>query len=99
MLQGGVAVVDHVDGHGLAAQPDRDGVGQDSFVFDHEYAHVVPLKRWYLEEKGPLPAHPPTHRQRRSWSRPRHPFFHNRGKETVNPSRRFREPAAHLTPV
>src|SRR5699024_5226036 len=42
LLKCGVTVVGGVHGHGLAAETDRDRVGQNLFVFDHEYAHVGP---------------------------------------------------------
>src|SRR5699024_1169979 len=65
VFQGCVAVIDHVHRHGFSTKTHRDGVCQNPFVFDHEYAHVVLLAS-ALEKGGPLPAHPPTHRQRRS---------------------------------
>jgi hypothetical protein len=47
MLQGGVAVADHVDRHPLAAQPGPDRAGQDLEVLHHQHAHPPTMPgRW-----------------------------------------------------
>jgi hypothetical protein len=40
-LEGGVAVVGHVDGHGVPAQATGDGVGQQPLVLHDQHPHPV----------------------------------------------------------
>ncbi|GGO54812.1 hypothetical protein GCM10012287_44630 [Streptomyces daqingensis] len=40
-FEGRRAVVDHVHGHGLPAEPCGHGIGQQLLVLDDEYAHDV----------------------------------------------------------
>src|SRR6266540_2120364 len=54
IVEGVVAVEDHVDGHALAAQSGPDGAGQDLEVFNDQHSHDLLVT--LLDGPGPCPA-------------------------------------------